>query len=264
MFKEFKKIITCTDMSSLTKRECRLYGIFFICSCNIVTLLMFILIYLGNPSLNEYLICVSIFLLISCPFLVSTFYPELNEKYDLKSMISLMDRCNYQCQVLYCLSLLPGGSIFAFELGYILYNLWVGIGFALALVVPVIMVFVKINVFNDQSLLINGKITESSMGYNTYFYVLFALIIGLFGYYYGFTSLSLSVFKESFVPILFSVLWILLVFIFQLILLSPDKLNKVLSFEVKTKRGMLFYVFTVCIIFVIFVIFTKSLVLISA
>lgn len=81
------------------------------------------------------------------------------------------------------------------------------------------------------------------MGYEPGRFMLLSVIIGLYGYIMGFRNINSYD----------NLIWIIVIFLFQLMLLFPDKINKIFPLEIRTKSGHFAYLGTIIVLFLIFV-----------
>lgn len=128
----------------------------------------------------------------------------------------------YQAIALNFLFLTHGLFLLMISGGNLLWGILPSLGASLAFLIPAILMFIRIDVFDDSSVYLNEK-SIIGIGFNPTLYYFISLAIGLYGYFNGFKSNNL--------------IWILVVFLFQLLLAFPDKVNKYVPFEVKTKNG---------------------------
>lgn len=254
-FSDFKRIMTTYDYFSLTKKECKIQA-FVSFSLFFIIIGSFFLPFLNSNTINNsdssalfFAIVVYYSTLFSCIsfFIFLGFIQELDEKYGIKSKIRVGN--SYQYRVLFPLSLCPPLFILIFVGAYVFSNLIIGFGVCLAFIIPLLGMFLRIGTFNDNSCILDDDV----LGYRPELYLLFSLIIGVYGYYFGFYSLSLGNF--------WSVIWILIVFVFQLVLLFPDKVNNLLPFELRKAKYCAIFLVSWLLIFALFVLFFQPLLL---
>ncbi|WP_394350526.1 hypothetical protein, partial [uncultured Methanobrevibacter sp.] len=87
------------------------------------------------------------------------------------------------------------------------------------------------DVFNDESC-IEGE--EIILGYIPTWYGLLSLAVGIYGYFNAFKLSNLT---------------IAITLIFQILFVIPDKFNRILSFEVRRKKGCLLLLISLSILF---------------
>lgn len=259
-FSDFKRIMTTYDYFSLTKRECKIqafvgFSLFFIIIGS------FFLPFLNPNTINNsdpsalfFAIVVYYSTLFSCIsfFIFLGFIQELDEKYGIRSKVRLGN--SYQYRVLFPLSLCPPFFILIFAGTYVLSNLIIGFGICLSFAIPLISMFLRIKVFNDDSCI--SKDGDFVLGYRPELYFVILLIIGLYGYYFGFSSFS----EGNFL----SILWILFILVFQLILVFPDKLNNLGSCDLRVGKYCAIFLVSYLLVFIVFVILFQPILLNSS
>lgn len=255
-FADFKRIMTTYDYFSLTKRECKIQA-FVSFSLFFIIIGSFFLPFLNSNTINNsdssalfFVIVVYYSTLFSCIsfFIFLGFIQELDEKYGIRSKVRIGN--SYQYRVLFPLSLYPPLFILIFAGAYVFSNLILGVGICLAFIIPLLGMFLRISTFNDNSCILDD---DEVLGYRPELYLLFSLIIGVYGYYFGFYSLSLGNFL--------SVIWILIVFLFQLILIFPDKVNNTLPFELRKAKYCGIFLVLWLVLFALFVLLFQPLLL---
>ena len=108
-----------------------------------------------------------------------------------------------------------------------------------ACIIPFVFSFFGVNVFNDSSCFLGDEIV---FGYH-YIYSWISLFIGLLGFYTATTLINVN-FNNAVVLFVVTI-------IFQLLFVTPNLLNRFLPFELKTKRGFLFYTIPLLLIYVL-------------
>ncbi len=134
--------------------------------------------------------------------LILCFWDKLDKKYGFRPKRSPY-QCSYQFYVVLLLfSMAPAIFIFGLFLGLEMGSFWFGFGFAFAAVFPICVMFLRIKTFSDRSIPVGG----------------------------GF----------GFMPLSYWILSILIGLVVQSVVLFPDKLNKVVPLDLRTKNGFLF------------------------
>ncbi|WP_276956245.1 hypothetical protein [Methanobrevibacter woesei] len=146
-------------------------------------------------------------------------------------------------------SLLVSPSLFLFGLwiGFIFSNLIMGLVISFSLTLPIFLTLLRKNTFNKYFYMENDKFY---IGFDPIFYQFTSICIGLYGYVNGFRSSGWD-----------ALIWIIIVFAFQLILLFPDKVNRVFPLEVRTKKGCFAFLGSVIILFLIFIFTCQNILL---
>lgn len=248
--------MTTYDYFLLTKKECKIQAfvaflIFF------VVIGSFLLPFLNpntvkNSDLSALFFVVYVYysVLFSCVscFIFIAYIQELDERYGIRSKIRLGN--TYQYRILFLVSICPPIIICVLSGSYLLANLITGVGLCFSFIFPLLSMFLRIDVFNDNSSLINNELV---LGYRPELYFLSSTLIGLYGYYFGFYSLSLGNFE--------SIVWIFIVFLFQLVLVFPDRINNVLLFELRKAKYCAMFLVLWLVLFALFVLFFQPLLL---
>lgn len=166
------------------------------------------------------------------------FYERYDDKYGVYSKIRFGS--TYQMVSKSFSLILPGLVIIILTVGLILNNLLKGFLISFALVIPFLALFFRTDVFNDDSS-IDGD--EIILGYNPGPYGMLSIFLGVFGYLNVYNLLK---YDFNFAIILFCI-----TFIFQVLLLIPDKCNKILFFDIRRKKGFLTFIFSLITIFLV-------------
>lgn len=222
---KFFKYIILTDPGSLsmTKRI-----------CIILIPLIFITCLLLHMFITSHEVLVLLWLFGMWVFFMGLGYPliyfeKYEEKYGWYSKIRF--GATYQIMSKTYSYLIPGLIVNIIFVGLILENITKASLVAFAFVLPFLALFFRTDVFNDDSS-IEGE--EIIFGYHPSAYGLLSLFLGIYGYL---TVDNLLNSNFNFAILLFT-----LTILFQALLLIPDKLNKVLFFEVRRINGFLAYV----------------------
>lgn len=152
--------------------------------------------------------------------------------------------------------LIPGiivmvGSITALLCNF---NNLIVIGVILSFIIPLLLVLCRWQKFNDGAIIIEiNNQKEVVVGFNIIHYVQIIFLVGLYGYYFGFSGLS----EGNFL----SILWILFVLFFQLILVFPDKLNNVVSCDLRVGKYCAMFLGSYLLVFMVFAILFQPILL---
>jgi len=204
------------------------------------------------------------------------YWDELDAKYKFRSNIFNL---SYQFQVLLLIFLISPILFFGMlSLGLTTNNIWFGVGGAVATLYPVVLMFLRVETFSDDSILISEKVilpainnkrsgvprealpninfsrevteTKRGFGYMPLAYWILSVLLGVYITGTGFSDIHWYFVKGS--PSLgVAIFTIVLGLVVQSVYLFPDKLNRVVPVELRTKNG---YWFMVILSFVLFVV----------
>ena len=231
---KFFKYIILTDPGSLsmTERIC----IILIPLIFITCLLLYMLITSHEVLIFLWLFGIWIFFIgLGYPLI---YFEKYEEKYGWYSKIRFGS--TYQIISKTLSYLIPGLIINIIFVGLILENITKASLIAFAFVLPFLALFFRTDVFNDNSSIESDEII---FGYHPSAYGLLSLFLGIYGYL---TADNLLNSNFNLAIMLFTI-----TIIFQILLLIPDKLNKVLFFEVRRINGFLAYIGILIICYVI-------------
>ena len=216
------------------------------------------------------------------------YWDKLDEKYGMMPVNSpfQLSYQGYGILLFFCLA--PMLFFAMLMLGIMSKNIFFGLGGAVATVYPLLGIFLRIKTFSDDSMIIpKGKTTlpekvvlpngqelssgtpvksvihygkstfcgkrevtetEKGFGYMPISYWIFSAMLGLYTTGSGFSDIYLYFTKGS--PSLeAAILIIILGLIVQSVYLFPDKLNKVVPIELRTKNGLWFMFILVFVLF---------------
>ena len=157
------------------------------------------------------------------------FFQKYDEKYGFNSKIRFGG--TYQFISKNFSLLLPGLVMIILTVGFILNDFFKSLLISFAFLLPFLALFFRIDVFNDNSSIENDEII---LGYNPGYYGLLSLCLGIYGY----INVNNLFYSNSNMAIILFIITIT----FQILLLIPDQLNKVLFFEIRKKEGFLAYI----------------------
>ena len=222
---KFFKYIILTDPGSLSMTE-RI--------CIILIPLIFITCLLLHMLITSHEVLIFLWLFGIWIFFIGLGYPliyfeKYEEKYGWYSKIRFGS--TYQIISKTLSYLIPGLIINIIFVGLILENITKASLIAFAFVLPFLALFFRTDVFNDNSSIESDEII---FGYHPSAYGLLSLFLGIYGYL---TVDNILNSNFNLAIMLFTI-----TIIFQILLLIPDKLNKVLFFEVRRINGFLAYI----------------------
>lgn len=199
------------------------------------------------------------------------FWSNLDNSYGMKPFNSPF-QLSYQGYVIILLCEAPAFFFLMLALGLTSGNFWFGLGGAVAVVYPILGMFFRIKTFSDDSILIpkgkavlpdnvvlpDGKEFSSSkkevietvkgFGFMPLSYWILASAVGLYTVGRGFSGIQLHFISGT--PSLgAAVFTIILGLLLQTVYLFPDKLNRIVPIELRTKNGFLFMFVFVFVLF---------------
>ena len=230
---KFFKYFVLTDIGSLSKKERA--GIVLVPSIFITILLLYMFIQSHDFSILLLLGIYVFFIGLAHPLI---YFERYDKKYGFYSKIRFGG--TYQMISKNFSFVLPGLVIIILTIGLILNNLNKSFLISFAFIIPFLALFFRIDVFNDNSSIIGDEIV---LGYNPGYYGLLSLILGLYG--------NLKVYDLLKSDLNIAIILFCITALFQVLLLCPDKCNKILFFEIKRTKGFLAFVIPVILIFLI-------------
>jgi hypothetical protein len=133
-------------------------------------------------------------------------------------------------------------------------NIPFGIGLGVSTIYPLLFMFKRIKTFSDESIpkYEGPKMSiELGPGYMPYGYWLLSALLGFQTTGYGISRLHFY-FMEGNPSLEFCLMAIFFGLLMQSIVLFPDKINKVVPFDLRMREGILFMIFLVVVLFMIF------------
>ncbi|WP_298501141.1 hypothetical protein [uncultured Methanobrevibacter sp.] len=222
---KFFKYIILTDPGSLSMTE--RMGIILIPLIFITCMLLHMFVTSHEVLIFLWLFGIWIFFIgLGYPLI---YFEKYEEKYGWYSKIRFGS--TYQIISKTLSYLIPGLIINIIFVGLILENTIKASLIAFAFLPPFLALFFRTDVFNDNSSIEGDEII---FGYHPSAYGLLSLFLGIYGYL---TVDNLLNSNFNLAVMLFTI-----TVIFQVLLLIPDKLNKVLFFEVRRINGFLAYI----------------------
>ena len=210
------------------------------------------------------------------PFFLSLYFPSilasyigtyywkfLDEKYGMLPIKSPFSY-SYQGYVVIFVLFSPMFFFVMLSLGLTSGNFWFGFGGAVAVVYPILGMFLRIRTFSDDSIIISkGKAvllekvvlpdgkeiysggenevseTVRGFGFMPISYWILASAVGLYTVGRGFSGIQLH-FTNGTPSLETAIFTIILGLMLQTLYLFPDKLNKIVPLELRTRKGFLF------------------------
>ena len=156
-------------------------------------------------------------------------YERLEKKYKIMSDIRFGNSYEFLSKLM--VFSVSGIIITIITITYFLNQLNLGIVISSAFIVHSLALYFRNDVFNDESCIEGEKII---LGYIPTWYGLLSLAVGIYGYFNAFKLSNLT---------------IAITLIFQILFVIPDKFNRILSFEVRRKKGCLLLLISLSILF---------------
>ena len=194
--------------------------------------ILFIKMYLDNSDLATLELLSAVYVFMYSIFFPWIFYEKINEKYGVLSKIRSIATYQYTSII---------GSIYLFAFMYVIlvcsHILDYYLGFILSsfFIIPILSSFLGTKVFNDSSCYDGDDII---LGYPPV-YPWISLLIGICSFFY------IMKFNNSLMPI------VCLTFIIQLIVVLPNITNKILPFEIRTKKGCIYFITLAIILYIL-------------
>lgn len=226
------KIILPLDIKSLSMME-------RVCSILIYTVPLLLLAIFTFINLNNFfsiVIWILYCILFSPWFYYLLDYERLEKKYKIMSDIRFGNSYEFLSKLM--VFSVPGIIITIITITYFLNQLNLGIVISSAFIVPSLALYFRNDVFNDESC-IEGE--EIILGYIPTWYGLLSLAVGIYGYFNAFKLSNLTI----------AITLGLITLIFQILFVIPDKFNRILSFEVRRKKGCMLLLISLIILFLL-------------
>ena len=264
---EFKDILELTFKPPYELKDNQEKKIQFLASSIVLLLFFYILSYLFVGflmKLDYFPFFISLYLSSILANYIGTYHWKfLDEKYGMLPLQSPFSY-SYQGYVVIFTLVSPMFFFIMLALGLTSGNFWFGLGGAVAVVYPILGMFFRIKTFSDDSILIpkgkavlpdkvvlpDGKelssgegrvVTETvkGFGFMPLSYWILASAVGLYTVGRGFSGIQLH-FTSGTPSLEAAVFSIILGLLLQTMYLFPDKLNKIVPIELRTKKGFLF------------------------
>ena len=193
------------------------------------------------------------FFLAICSSIVSTYFyifylGDLDKKYGVltvkpANIAHQPYKYTYQGIVILLLLMSPIPFFIGLALGFTTNNFWFGLGGSIAMIYPIIGMFLRIKTFNDSSIPKQGD-----FGFMPISYWILATALGLYTVGLGFSDIHLYFANGS--PSLEAAVFIIILgLLVQSVYLFPDKLNRVVPIDLRTKNGFWFMFVLVFVLF---------------
>lgn len=227
-------IIRSKGWINLTKDELKIYSAYIFFYTEILGLFLCLILYFFLHI--NFILSVLGMIIFGGIFSILIYNRDfLDEKYNMMS--NNFQGMSYQSVVIMLFPLTFLMSWFMALLAFTFEGLYSAIAFGLAMYFPFIFMFLRLNVFSDESRLLSG---EQVIGYHpVFFYIIGFMLsrgplgISLLGIIKDIMGYSNS-FNHDIIALLISLLC-------GCLILSPDIMNKILPFEIKTFKGLLKY-----------------------
>lgn len=239
-------IIRSKGWINLNKDELKVYSIYLFFYTEVLGLILCLLLYFFlHIDFVLSLLGITIFGVIFSIFIYERDF--LDEKYDLIS--GRFPGMSYQSVVVILFSLTFAASWFIALLAFTFEGLDSAIAFGLAMYFPFVFMFLRLDVFHDEnSRLLSG---EQVIGYHPVFFYLIGFMLSR-----GPLGISLLwIIRDitgNFASFSHDIISFIISLLCSCLILSPDIMNKMLPFEIKTFDGLLKYcLFAVILISVV-------------
>ncbi|BDZ68573.1 hypothetical protein GCM10025860_20210 [Methanobacterium ferruginis] len=129
-------------------------------------------------------------------------------------------------------------------LGIVFNNFWFGLGGAVSTVFPILVIFLRIKTFSDDSIPVYAGPKMSiplDIGYFPFFYWILSAMLGFQVTGRGFSTINTH-FTTGNPSLKFSFIAIILGLIMQTIVLFPDKFDRIVPLDLRTKKGFIFMI----------------------
>jgi len=170
------------------------------------------------------------------------FWDLLDERYGLKPVRSPFPYSYSGYVILFTLSS-PGFFFMMLSGGLESGNFWFGLGLGVAVVYPILFMFFRIHTFSDRSIPVGG-----GFGFMPLSYWILSVALGFFTVVRGFSGLNFYL-SDGSVSLEFVVISILIGVVVQSVVLFPDKIDRLVPFDLRTKKGFIFMIVLAFILF---------------
>ena len=214
------------DITAYTIRERIILSAYFVVPIPLVLIMSLFIAKNGQIYIVGLILAHIVFII---PVVYSFFYaPEkFVERFGYYSDVHPL--FTHQCNARGYSLIMPWLMAFILLLGALLNKLALAILISLAFVIPFVSGFFRTDVFNDSSCIMGDEIV---LGYHP-FYIIFSLVVGLFGFY--------NVYKLLNANYDYAICLFVITVIFQIIFVIPNRINKIVPFEVRKKEGYILY-----------------------
>jgi hypothetical protein len=170
------------------------------------------------------------------------FWDKLDKKYGMRPVRSPF-QLSYQGYVIILLCWAPAFFLGMLTLGLMTGNIFFGLGAAVAVVYPIVGMFLRIKTFSDDSIPCGG-----GFGFMPFSYWIMAEALGLYTIGKGFWSMN-SYISNGVPSLEFIIASITVGLLLQTVYLFPDKIDKIVPIDLRSKNGFLFMVGLVFVLF---------------
>lgn len=174
--------------------------------------------------------------------LVFYYWNYLDKKYSLRSIGSPYP-LSYQSYVIF---LTVASLLFFFgmlSVGLAKGNFWWGVGSGVAVVYPILFMFLRIKTFNDKNIPVGG-----GFGFMPLSYWILSWALGFYTVGRGFSGLNFYL-SDGSVSLEFVVISIIIGLVVQSVVLFPDKIDRLVPLDLRTKKG---FIFMIALAFILF------------
>lgn len=156
-------------------------------------------------------------------------------------------RMSFRCVIIMLTTITLGNLVAMVFLGLnvVSFNWFSCLGWGVAGFYPSIVMLIKKNIFNEDSLKLNYD-DESILGYNPVYYWFLGVVSGIMVFPVSFMNFYQNC------DFCLKILFLMFPFILEFLILSPNLFNKILPFEVGIKKGFYLYFFISVIISFLF------------
>ncbi|WP_406536906.1 hypothetical protein [Methanobrevibacter sp.] len=227
-----------TDGHNLTMNE-RIWFIVILATPLTLILSMFFILTHEYIAIGMLILHLSFIIPISIPYIFRDYFEK---NYGLWSKIHSDATYQYSAKTLPFY--VPFCIILILELSYFFNKWYLGINLSISFIIPCLILISRNNIFHEKNCLINDEIV---FGYPPHIYGIISLIMGLFGIF--------NAFRFFYSDFNYFVICLIVILLFQLAIVNPDVMNKVLPFEIRRKKGFLIFISCFIILYLIIIFF---------
>lgn len=216
--------------------------IFFLIGAGLIWCLVLSYIFVGILiGYNFIPFLMSLYVVIVGIIVVLYYWDKLDKNYGMRPVRSPF-QLSYQAYVVFLFFCTPGIFLGMLTLGLMSGNIFFGLGAAVAVVYPIVGMFLRIRTFSDES------IRSGGFGFMPFSYWIMAEVLGIYTIGKGFWSIN-SYLGEGVPSLEFIIASITVGLLLQTLYLFPDKLNKIVPIDLRSKNGFLFMVVLAFVLF---------------
>ena len=208
----------------------------------LIMIFVFCLCFNMMMGLNFSILFLSFSISLILVLFVFYFWDNINKKYKMRSIRSPYPT-SYQS---FIFLLLTGSPLFfggLLSVGLATGNFWFGLGGAVSAVFPILVIFLRIRTFSDDSIPVGG-----GFGFMPLSYWILSWALGFFTVGRGFSGLNFYLIDGS-VSLEFVVISIIIGLAVQSVVLFPDKMDRLVPLDLRTKKGFIFMIVLAFILF---------------